>query len=81
MGGHLYKFAGNLQVQTLHLFQVGKILVQDIRNSQVFDFNFIFLQQHQNQAQRALKILHAVFLFYDAFQMKAQILHHVLIIR
>ena len=54
---HSHKFAGYLQVHLLPLFQVCQVLVQDQRNGDVLNLDFIFTQQEQDQVKGPLKIL------------------------
>ena len=70
MGCHGYEFAGDLHIHPLHLFQIGKILLQNSCNGHILYFNFIFAQKQENNIQRAFKILHTLIAGTDnAFQM------------
>ena len=79
MRSHLDKLARDLQIQALHPFQIVQILIKNIRHTQIPDFDLIFLKEHQDQAQRPFKVLHAVLIPDNPFQVETWIFHSNLI--
>ena len=75
MGGHLDKLAGHLQVHGLHGVQIGQILVQNVGNIDVPDGDFVFGQEHQNQAQGTFKVRFPGLVLHHAFQTVSGIIH------
>ena len=75
IGCHLNEFAGDLKIHFFHLVKIFGILIQNIRDHNITDFDLILLQQHENQCQRTLEILNIIFSFQNTFKMVCKIFH------
>ena len=75
MRGHLHKFACDLQIHALHLLQVFQILVENIGDFDIADFDFIFGEEHQDQAERPFKVAELIPVVNHALEMIAWIIH------
>ena len=75
MARHLHELACHLQIHMVHLVKIGQILIEYLGDADVAYLYFVFGQKHQNEAQRAFKVLHLLFCLDDPFQMEARILH------
>ena len=75
MRGHLHELARYVEIHTLHLGEPREILIEDDRYLHVPDLDPVLGQEHEDEGQGSLKILHLIPGADDALQMKGGVLH------